>query len=71
MKQVNIIFSKTITPRDDTFNGGVQFKEVTFDGVIGVKFSQGFVHVEFDDATYSYNNMDISRIRVKGFDEVI
>ena len=65
MKQVNIIFTHPITPRDSSFNGGEPFTEVTFEKVLSVDYHDGFVHVEFSDGVYSYNNTTVSRVRVK------
>lgn len=62
--KVNIIFVNEITPRDNTFNDGKPFKEVTFDNVFA-DIRDGCLYVSFKEGEhYIYPLHTISRVKM-------
>lgn len=62
--KVNIIFVNEITPRDNTFNDGKPFKEVTFDNVYS-EIRDGCLYVSFKEGEYYiYPLHTISRVKM-------
>lgn len=62
--KVNIIFVNEITPRDNTFNDGKPFKEVTFDNVFA-DVRDGCLYVSFKEGEqYIYPLHTLSRVKM-------
>lgn len=66
---VVLTFQDEITPRDNTFNGGVPFKEVTWHNVWSVGALPGGLHVQFEQGgpEYVYPWHTMGRIKIQRF----
>lgn len=68
-KELHIIFSKTKTPRDDTFNKGKPFDDVTFYEVPDVVNGANGLTVDFGQGkVYFYPWHTIDRVRITEYD---
>lgn len=64
-EEINIIFVNEITPRDDSYNEGKPFREVTFTSYIGYRKEQYGLVVFFpNDKSYTYPWHTIARLRI-------
>lgn len=69
MTKLNVIFKEEITPRDNNFNDGKPFREVTFENVKAWNVAEGCLWVVFNDQEYTpyiYPLHTISRIKAEG-----
>lgn len=62
--KVNIIFVNEITPRDNTFNDGKPFKEVTFDNVFAEVRGECLYVLFTKGEYYIYPLHTLSRIKI-------
>lgn len=62
--KVNIIFANEITPRDNSFNDGKPFKEVTFDNVTAYVDGAALFVRFVDNEQYVYPLHTLARIKL-------